>query len=590
MSEKGNIRSVSLSQYTSPHIEEERSKEWVQYRIKNQREYKHPNGYYDYLIDRASNSVTNGSVIAGCCKFIYGEGLTIENAAKNTDILVQIKSLIKPKDLKKAISDRKKLMMCAFQVTKESGKVKSITHFPMKTLLPEKMNEEGEIEAWYYNPDWQKDMQGKDTIRIPAFGFGGKSGNEIYIIRNYTAGSDYFGEDEGYSAALAYAVLEEEIADYQINDAQNGFTPTTIVNFNNGTPDDDQVKDDIVRDIYAKTTGATGKKVIVSFNDDETKKTTVEKVAIDDAPDHYAYLSEECEAKILKGHRAPSELLGFNSDSGGFANNAEELANKFKAFTNFEIQPFQMEFIDGLQEILAVNDISARLYFKQLMPFDFGTVEETPDQTTLSKEETVLETFINSFGEDCPDDWELVHSEEVDYQREEEEERRLAEKALKEAELSKAGFWKQFVNLLSTGTARPNRASEQDQLIDGDSYRVRYKYVGQTTTKTRPFCALMVRANKLYRKEDIIRMGNLAVNPGWGPGGANTYSIWKYKGGGNCHHKWLRQTFRVKGGEGSTLRGDEISTNQARREGYRPTNEKEVSMMPKDMPKQGFLK
>ena len=85
-------------------------------------------------------------------------------------------------------------------------------------------------------------------------------------------------------------------------------------------------------------------------------------------------------------------------------------------------------------------------------------------------------------------------------------------------------------------------------------------------------------------------MENLAVNPGWGPNGANTYSIWFYKGGGNCHHKWLRQTFKVKGGTGSTLRGEEISTNQARKEGYRPTNEKEVAMMPKDMPNDGFLR
>lgn len=584
-----NIRVLSLSQYTSPTIEEVKSKQWVEYRIKDNNDYKYPNAYYDYLIDRASNSVTNGSVIGGFCKFIYGEGLSIENAAGNTDIFVQIKALIKAKDLKKAIDDRKKLQMAALQVTKNKGKVTSITHFPMKTLLPEKMNEDGEIEAWYYSPDWEKDRQGNKAIRIPAFGFGGKTGNEIYIIRSYNAASEYFGEDDGYSAALAYAVLEEEIADYQINDAQNGFTPTTIINFNNGQPIDDKVKEEIVRDVYAKTTGATGKKVIVAFNDDESKKTTVEKVAMDDAPDHYSYLSEECVNKILAGHRAPSEMLGFNNDAQGFSNNAEELKNKFQAFVNFEVQPYQMELIEALQEILAVNDITARLYFKQLMPFDFGTVEETPDQTTLAKQTSILEDFINRCGEDCPEDWELLSEVDVDYDLEDardEEVKLMNLAAMTPKEPEKRNF---IQKLLSSGTARPNRKSEQDEVIEGNSYRVRYKYVGETTDKTRPFCLLMVSAGKIYRKEDIIRMENLAVNPGWGPGGSNTYSIWFYKGGGNCHHKWLRQTFKVKGGTGSTLRGEEISTNQARREGYRPTNEKEVSMKPKDMPKQGFL-
>ena len=99
----------------------------------------------------------------------------------------------------------------------------------------------------------------------------------------------------------------------------------------------------------------------------------------------------------------------------------------------------------------------------------------------------------------------------------------------------------------------------------------------------------MVSADKLYRKEDIIAMEKVAVNAGWGPEGADTYSIWLYKGGGSCHHKWLRQTFKGKT-QGNLANVDpNISTNKAEREGYRVRNPKEVSMMPKDMPNEGFL-
>ena len=52
-------------------------------------------------------------------------------------------------------------------------------------------------------------------------------------------------------------------------------------------------------------------------------------------------------------------------------------------------------------------------------------------------------------------------------------------------------------------------------------------------------------ARKVYRKEDILQMGSRAVNAGWGPRGAATYSIWLYKGGGNCHHFWLRQIYKT---------------------------------------------
>jgi len=101
----------------------------------------------------------------------------------------------------------------------------------------------------------------------------------------------------------------------------------------------------------------------------------------------------------------------------------------------------------------------------------------------------------------------------------------------------------------------------------------------------------MTRANKLYRKEDIIAMDNRAVNPGWGLGGADTYSIWLYKGGGNCHDRWRRETYRYVGeGIGSIGASEQISTAQGEREGYRVRNPKDVSIMPTDMPKKGFVK
>jgi hypothetical protein len=55
----------------------------------------------------------------------------------------------------------------------------------------------------------------------------------------------------------------------------------------------------------------------------------------------------------------------------------------------------------------------------------------------------------------------------------------------------------------------------------------------------------MVNAAKVYRKEDIQAMSEMAVNAGWGPRGAATYDIWLYKGGGNCHHYWVRKTYRA---------------------------------------------
>jgi hypothetical protein len=103
----------------------------------------------------------------------------------------------------------------------------------------------------------------------------------------------------------------------------------------------------------------------------------------------------------------------------------------------------------------------------------------------------------------------------------------------------------------------------------------------------------MIGANKLYRKEDIIRMSNQVVNEGWGPEGIDLYSIWLYKGGGDCGHVWRRKTFvafdEKTGIDPLSPKAKTISTNKAEKAGYRVRNPKLVAMRPKDMPYNGFL-
>ncbi len=98
-----------------------------------------------------------------------------------------------------------------------------------------------------------------------------------------------------------------------------------------------------------------------------------------------------------------------------------------------------------------------------------------------------------------------------------------------------------------------------------------------------------MKAIFITSKEDIISMGSKAVNAGFGISGADTYSIWEFKGGARCHHKWQRLTFKSKTGvDVNSPNAPKVSTNQAEREGYRVRNPKNVSIKPKDMPSKGF--
>ena len=116
-------------------------------------------------------------------------------------------------------------------------------------------------------------------------------------------------------------------------------------------------------------------------------------------------------------------------------------------------------------------------------------------------------------------------------------------------------------------------------------FLVRYQYAPlKTSADSREFCKKMVSAKKVYRKEDIIKMGDMSVNAGFGEGGSNKYSIWLYKGGARCNHKWFRKTYMLKDDKRS-----EITTGEAKSKGFRPpVNEQKVPVAPKDMARKGF--
>ena len=221
---------------------------------------------------------------------IYGKGIDALDSNKKPNEYAQMKSIVKDDAIYRAGLERKMLGMGCFQVVMENKRVKSVEAFPMNTLRAEKCNDKGEIEAWYYHPDWTKKKPTEVAKRIPSFGFGNGNEVEIYVIKKYVPGFHYYTPID-YSGALPYALLEENIADYQINDCQNGFSGTKVINFNNGVPSE-EMREKIKTDVLRKLTSARGEKVIVAFNANAESKTTVEDIPLNDAPAHYEYLSK----------------------------------------------------------------------------------------------------------------------------------------------------------------------------------------------------------------------------------------------------------------------------------------------------------
>jgi hypothetical protein len=211
-------------------------------------------------------------------------------------------------------------------------------------------------------------------------------------------------------------------------------------------------------------------------------------------------------------------------------------------------------------------------------------------------EATELHKFIQEFGEEVSDDWELLEEEIVDGEHQD---------FNFEKELNKITNEKIQLNDAKSITARPNARSEQDGVNKSfnDYYKVRYVYTTDNflTNKSgtsRQFCELMVGANKVYRKEDIVNANSQDLNPGFGhkeyaylDGEKGTYNLFLFKGGPQCRHFWMRRIYKtsLRNAKKPIVDAEVISYTKALSEGFTiKRNDKLVAIPPQRMKNKGY--
>ena len=495
------------------------------------------------------------------------------------------------------IRDRGVFGVASFQITYNGNKISAITHFPRETLRAEKMNDNGEIKNYFYSADWTKVKQNTKLKKFPVFGSGAQ--NEIFIIKRYVTGFYYYSPAD-YNTA--YATLENEIACYLINDTQNGFSGTKVVNFNNGVPDREKQLA-IKNDVMNKLTGSYGERVIVAFNNNAESKTSVENIPLDNAPQHYKYLSTECSKKIMLTHRVTSPLLLGLSSANGFSSNADEIENASRLFNNVVIQPYQNLLIDSLDAILAVNDISLNLYFKTIEPLEFMDLENVDgeeaieEQTGIKEEEESTELEIMASKSVSNKDSDELLKDALDslkgVKMDTEEFEIVDIRDLDDENESVEDWAKSMIQLSDVVDSKEDGFST----LDKSMYKVRYKYAKGSSRggESREFCKEMMNrtsAGIVYRLEDIdkasrdmnFKAAKLPMHKG------QKYDLFKFKGGVYCRHKWQQILYKIK--KGKEVGSDDLDDYKKSKtipKSYepKPRGRKQAVKAPVNMPNNG---
>lgn len=616
---KDSISNVNFATQTAPVIKEAMGKDFIEYGTED---YK--NLYPQFLIDLFYSSSTHAAIVNATSDMIAGESITVEET-DNLDAYVKLKRFLAQANskgeslhsiIKKISFDFKLQGAYALNVvwSKDRTEVSDIYHVPVERIRMGKPDAMGRVTEYHISSDWSNVRQNKPQI-VPAFNVNDRTNPNAIIYDGMYSPNMQLYKVPDYVAACNWCLVEKNIAIYHLANVENSFSASMFINFSNGVPsaaERQHVENSIARKFEGS--GNAGK-TIITFSDDKNRTPEIVPISMSEADKTYIALQELMVQNILTGHRVTSPMLFGINKSEGLGSNVDELNSAFEVYLNTVVKPFQNNILSCIGKILQVNDINLPIEIVQnkpittrfsledmksvmtedeirselgLKPLEQELTADDEDNYNMSTEQDDLDNFIAEFGEDAPEDYELIDDEIV----EEEDEDFDFEKEMNEIH--------RLDLAVSTGTPKPDEADRQDGLDkEYNLYKVRYEYAEDTglfrkSGKTRTFCKRMVASKKIYRKKDILLMGaNTTINSDWAPKGKNNYSIWKHKGGGNCQHFWKRKIYKFTLGvsrSGNLEDGDIISTAKARKSGFYPeANNKQVAEAPKRRSNKGFV-
>ena len=206
-------------------------------------------------------------------------------------------------------------------------------------------------ETFYYNEDFGKTyVKSSNTIEYPRFKRDFIAKASILPIKT-PLGKGTYGSPM-WGSALKAVLTEVNIDDFHLNELENNFYGSAIINFNNGKATDEE-KDEIEKLITKKFTGhQNAGRFLMSFNKGKDNETTINRLSGDDFDKRFDSLSKKTQKQILTAFGVSPVIFGIEKDTTGF--NDEDYQQAFKLFNRTKVQPVQKRLIDTFDRIFGV--------------------------------------------------------------------------------------------------------------------------------------------------------------------------------------------------------------------------------------------
>jgi DNA-binding MarR family transcriptional regulator len=328
------IQVLTFAEAKQPEYKEKKGEGYMQ--------YGQNNDYPQYLLDLFNKSAKHNAIVRGKVNYIVGNGWAGEQP-----IVKQVNREETLNDLTKKVALDIELFGGAYiQViwSVMGEQIAELWHCDYTKIRTNKDNTQ-----FWYKEDWKATRNQEKAEIYNAFNPKNPVGVQILYVKEYRPGMNVYSLP-GYFGALNYIESDVEVSKHVLGNAQTGFSASKLITLPNGEPSPDE-KRAVSRQFDNMYTGADGKKYLLAFVNDATRKPIVDDLGASDlTKEDFGRVDELIQTNIFSGHQiTAAELFGIAVP--GQLGNRQQMRDSYEIFNNTYIRYKQMQ-LEGVFNML----------------------------------------------------------------------------------------------------------------------------------------------------------------------------------------------------------------------------------------------
>jgi hypothetical protein len=345
-------------------------------------EFGKKNDYPNYLVDLFNKSAKHNAIIKGKVNYITGNGFKIKEGVDpiGEQFIAQanrVESLTEV--LRKASIDIELFggayLQIIWSVTGENlAEVYHVDYTKIRT--------NADNTQFWYSENWEDRKYKREVFN--GFNSQLRQGTQIMYLKEYRPNLNAYALP-GYFGALNYVESDIEISKHVLGNAQTGFSASKLITLPNGEPSDDE-KRQIERKFTDRFTGSDGKKFILSFVNDASRKPVIEDLGASDiTKEDFGNVDKMIQQNIFAGHQITAPDL-FGISTPGQLGTRQQMRDSYEIFKNTYVNDKQI-FLEQVFSLLAkLHGANSEL---QIIPVEPIGIEftETIIAANLTKDE-----------------------------------------------------------------------------------------------------------------------------------------------------------------------------------------------------------